>query len=161
MKEQHEQHHQQHPHAPLGSGSAHVHEANESDEPDDEDWLYENEPGQPNENRVRVNLGPDMGIAMRECSRPAFALLCIIAQYANLREGRHPYSLALGEALLRPHDFDITGHEFFGARRSLERRGYASFRQTKWGWVGKLSNRRIFQVFPDDHYDDEFTTQGD
>lgn len=86
----------------------------------------------------------------------AFCLATLLAGEANLQSGPNRHGLALGEALLGDgSEWNITGHEFRGARMRLERRGYASFRLTEHGWVGRLNDGRLFRIFPDSYYDDQ------
>jgi hypothetical protein len=93
---------------------------------------------------------------IRDLGHTAFGVASVIANRANLRPGPHPHGLALGEALLGyAGHWNMTGHEFRGARMRLERRGYASFRETERGWVGRLNDGRLYRIFPDSHYDDE------
>ncbi len=93
---------------------------------------------------------------MKELGHDAFRLAALLALKANLYAGRNASGLALGEAFLGSGSaWFKTGHQFRGARSRLERRGYATFRKTTLGWVGKLNDGRLFRIFPDSHYEAE------
>jgi hypothetical protein len=93
---------------------------------------------------------------LKELGRSAFRLATLLALKANLHAGRNASRLALAEAFLGSGSaWFKTGHQFRAARVRLERLGYATFRKTAFGWIGKLNDGRLFRIFPDSHYEAE------
>ena len=139
-----------------GSGPAHTQAIHQPVPPTATTAVCKREREQPNREWYRVRVSKQL---IKELGHTALCLANIVALKANLHDGPHPLGLALGEASLDSmEEWGMTRNEFRGARSRLEGRGYATFRKTERGWVGKLTDGRLCRIFPDSHYNDEVST---
>jgi len=79
----------------------------------------------------------------------AYALAAVIAHRARWHEGFNAYGLGLGEALLGDYKaYGLTRQKYRTAMRQLKKWGFATFTPTKKGTTAKLTDTRLFDVFP-------------
>jgi hypothetical protein len=114
--------------------------------------------GQPNERWCWMTVEEE---TIKTLGPQALCLATLLAHHATLRDAPNPRGLALGEAFLGwGRNWFKSGHQFRGARKRLEQRGYAGFRLAERGWVGRLNDGRLFRIFSDAYYEDNNTEQG-
>lgn len=84
-------------------------------------------------------------------NRNAYILATVIAHRARWREGFNADGLALGEAMLGDCDaMGMSEQEYRTAKAQLKRWGFATFKPTNKGTLGKLIDTRLFSVLPDE-----------
>lgn len=77
----------------------------------------------------------------------ALVLAYVIAQRANWRLGFNRHGLAFGEAMLGDHDScKMSEREYRTAKATLAKWGFATFRATNKGTIGKLTDTRLFSI---------------
>jgi hypothetical protein len=93
--------------------------------------------------------------AMRSCEATeliranpnAFILAYIIASRGQYRPGFNQYNLGLGEAMLGDYEnYRMSEGEYRTAKRQLAKWGFATFRKTNKGTIGKLIDTRLFAI---------------
>src|SRR3569833_3114020 len=84
-------------------------------------------------------------------SRTAFIVAYAIAFRARWNDSAfNPFNLAPGEAVCDYVNWGLTEQEFRNGRDKLTAWGYATFRATNRGTIGKLVDTRLFSVLPFD-----------
>jgi len=79
----------------------------------------------------------------------AYVLACTIAHRARWSTGFNRYGLLPGEAMLGDHKAcGLTMRQYRTAKQQLERWGFATFKATSKGTIGKLIGTRLFSVLP-------------
>jgi hypothetical protein len=82
-------------------------------------------------------------------SLPAWAVACSIAMRARVTEDFNRFSLHKGEAFLGDYrTMGMTQQEYRTAKAKLAKWGFATFRTTNRGTIGKLTDTRLFDVSP-------------
>ena len=93
----------------------------------------------------------------------AYVLAAVIAHRARWRLGFNPHALDVGEALLGDHEnYGMSEQQYRTAKLCLEQWGFATFRSTNRGTVGKLIDTRLFTICSDasnDQNNRQTTTQ--
>lgn len=91
----------------------------------------------------------------------AFVLAYVIAHRSRYHVGFNRHNLALGEALLGDFkSYGMSERQYRTAKEQLAKWGFATFRTTNKGTIGKLTDTRLFSVFrlPADGRKDEQVT---
>jgi hypothetical protein len=79
----------------------------------------------------------------------AYVLAAVIAQRARYTFGFHAHNLALGEAFLGDYEkYGMSEREYRTAKQQLAKGGFATFRATNKGTIAKLTDTRLFAIFP-------------
>lgn len=83
-----------------------------------------------------------------KASPNAFIIAAVIAYRARWRDTFHHHNtLELGEAMLGDcHSYGMTEQQYRTAKQKLTDWGFATFRSTNRGTIGKLTNTRLFSV---------------
>lgn len=77
----------------------------------------------------------------------AYLLACVIAHRARWSDGFNRHGLALGEAFLGDYGaFGMTQQQYRTAKAQLEKHGFATFKSTNKGTIGKLIDTRLFST---------------
>jgi len=80
-----------------------------------------------------------------KASRNAWALASIIAYRARYSTAFNAEGLQPGEALLGDfHNYGMSKQEYRTAKKFLEKHGFATFRPTPHGTIGRLADTRLF-----------------
>lgn len=78
----------------------------------------------------------------------AYILAAIIGHRGRYNPAFNRYGLKLGECLLGDYEnYGMTRQEYRTAMRQLKEWGFATFRTTNKGTVGKLIDTRLFSIF--------------
>ena len=78
----------------------------------------------------------------------AFILAYVIAYRGQYSAGFNRYNLAMGEAFLGDWDnIGLTEANYRTAKAVLKKHGFATFRTTNKGTIGKLADSRLFSIF--------------
>jgi hypothetical protein len=79
----------------------------------------------------------------------AYVLAAVIARRARYTIGFHSHNLALGEAFLGDFEnYGMSEREYRTAKQQLAKWGFATFRATNKGTIAKLTDTRLFAIFP-------------
>jgi hypothetical protein len=77
----------------------------------------------------------------------AFILATVIAFRARYHEGFNKYHLGLGEAMLGDYkNYGMTHRQYRTAKQQLSEWGFATFRSTSRGTIGRLMDSRLFST---------------
>lgn len=78
----------------------------------------------------------------------AYVLAAVIAHRGRYHEGFNRYNLKLGESLLGDFEnYGMSEQQYRTAKAQLAKWGFATFRATNKGTVGKLTDTRLFSIF--------------
>ena len=89
----------------------------------------------------------DVPLELIQANPNAYVLASVIAHRARWREGFNPDNLELGEAMLGDHArYGMSEQEYRTAKAHLSKWGFATFRATNKGTIGKLMDTRLFDV---------------
>jgi hypothetical protein len=111
----------------------------------------------PNEGALRPSPGTPWFTAIRSdevmelilASRNAFILAYIIGYRARWKDGFNRHGLEQGEAMLGDFEtYGMTEQEYRTAKTQLSQFGFATFRATTRGTIGKLMDTRLFALLP-------------
>lgn len=111
----------------------------------------------PHESALRPSPGTPWFTAIRSdevmelilASRNAFILAYIIAYRARWKDGFNRHGLDQGEAMLGDFQaYGLTRQQYRTGKEQLAKWGFATFRTTNKGTVGKLMDTRLFALVP-------------
>jgi hypothetical protein len=100
-------------------------------------------------------------LELLRASRNAFVLAYVIAFRARWKDGFNRHGLDQGEAMLGDWEaYGLTRQEYRTATEQLAKWGFATFRATSKGTVGKLIDMRLFSLLPPErnHQDNQPAT---
>ena len=114
----------------------------------------ENLPPQPSAEPAPVNhgwfkavRGPEV-LELIRANPLAYVLAAVIAHRGRYHEGFNRHNLKLGEALLGDFkNYGMSEQQYRTAKAQLAEWGFATFRATNKGTVGKLTDTRLFAIF--------------
>jgi hypothetical protein len=87
-------------------------------------------------------------------SRNAFILAYVIAFRARWKEGFNRHGLEQGEAMLGDFEaYGMTEQQYRTAKAQLAEWGFATFKATGKGTIGKLMDARLFSLLPPERND--------
>ena len=94
----------------------------------------------------KASRHPD-GMELLKSNPCAFSLSYVIARRARWRKGFNPHSLELGESWLGDYkNYGMTEQQYRTGKTYLQKYGFATFRTTNRGTVGKLLDSRLFSI---------------
>lgn len=99
-----------------------------------------------NSNYIQLFRSPETYNLLEEDPK-AYLLLSQIALRAKRTDGFSAKNLEIGEAFIGDHEkIGLTQGEYRGAKKRLEKYGFASFRPTNKGTIAKLISSSIFDI---------------
>ena len=97
---------------------------------------------------IKVYCVPELE-ELAAANHHAFCLLLVIALTSWPGTGFNRYGLKKGQAFLKGHrEYGMSEQEYRGAKRLLQKHGFAVFRATNAGTVASLAANRIFDLDP-------------
>jgi hypothetical protein len=79
----------------------------------------------------------------------AYVLAAVISHRARWKPNFTRFPIALGEAFLGDYwNYGMTEQEYRTSKEQLQQWGFATFKATNKGTIGKLTDTRLFSVFP-------------
>ena len=117
-----------------------------SDYPPAQEQERQVEPSPDRRGWFKATRNPNMPDLIRT-SRNAFLLAYLLAYRGRWNsDAFNPYKLQVGEAVCDYHNWGLSEQEFRNGRDKLRAWGFATFRATSRGTIGKLIDTRLFSI---------------